>query len=59
MGLETVTTGTAQILQQLIVEGEAADEYSDVGARQSVGGYSSVFQRLPRGVQQQALLRIE
>ena len=44
MGLEPVTTGTALILQQLIVEGEAADEYSDVGARQAVGGYS---RRLP------------
>ena len=59
MGLEPVTTGAALILQQLIVEGEAADEYSDVGARQAVGGYSRVFQRLPRGVQQEALLRIE
>ena len=59
MRLEPVTTGAALILQQLIVEGEAADEDSDVGARQSVGGYSPVFQRLPRGVQQEALLRIE
>ena len=59
MGLEPVTTCAALVLQQLVVEGEAADEDSDVGARQSVGGYPPVFQRLPRGVQQQALLRIE
>ncbi len=59
MGLEPVATGAALILQQLIVEGEAADEDSDVGARQSVGGNPAVFQRLPRGVQQEALLRIE
>ena len=59
MRLEPVATGAALILQQLIVEGEAADEYSDVGARQAVSGNSAVFQRLPRGVQQEALLGIE
>ena len=59
MGLEPVPTGAAQVLQELIVEGEAADEYSDVGARQIVGGNSRVFQRLPGGVQQEALLRIQ
>ncbi len=59
MGLESVTTGAALILQQLVVEGEAADEDPDVGARQSVGGYSPVLQGFPRGLQQEALLRIE
>ena len=59
MRLEPVTTRAALILQQLVVEREAADEHSDVGARQSVGGYPPVLQRLPRGMQQQTLLRIE
>ena len=59
MRLEPVATGAALILQQLVVEGEAADEHSDVGAGQAVGRYSRVFERLPRGVQQEALLRIE
>ena len=59
MRLEPVTTGAALVLQQLVVEGEAADEHPDIGARQSVGGHPPVLQRLPRGLQQQTLLRIE
>jgi hypothetical protein len=59
MGLEAVTTGAALILQQLVVEGETADEYADIGSGQPVGGYSPVLQRFPRRLQQQALLRIE
>ena len=34
MGLEPVPAGAALILQQLVVEGEAADEHADVGAGQ-------------------------
>ena len=36
MGLESVTAGTALILEKLIVEGEAADEDADVGAGQTL-----------------------
>ena len=50
MRLEAVATGVALILQQLIVQGEAADEYADVGAGHAVGRYSRVFQCFPRGV---------
>ena len=59
MGLESVATGTALILQELVVEGEPADEHTDVGACQPVRGYPPVLQRLPCGLQQETLLRIE
>ncbi len=38
MGLEPVAAGAALVLQQLVVEGEAADEHADVGARQPSAG---------------------
>ncbi len=36
MGLEPVPTAAALVLQELIVEREAADENADVGTRQSI-----------------------
>ena len=59
MRLEPVAAGEALVLQELVVEREAPDEHPDVGAGQCVGGDSAVFQRLPGGLQQQALLRVQ
>src|SRR6478672_11921509 len=59
MRLEPVATGAALILQQLVVERESTDEHSNVRAGQAVCRDSRIFERLPRGVQQEALLRIE
>ena len=59
MRLESVPAGEALVLQELVVERETPDEHPDVGAGQCVGGDSAVFQRLPGGLQQQALLRVE
>lgn len=56
MGLEPVATAAALVLQELIVQREAADEHADVGTSQPIGGYPPVFERLPGGLQQKALL---
>ncbi len=59
MGFESVATGAALILQELVVKSEAADEYTDFSAGQRLRGYPAILQRLPRGLQHQPLLRIE
>ena len=59
MGFELVTARATLVLEELIVEGETADEHADVSAGETVGGYPAVFQRFPCGPQQEALLRIE
>ena len=38
MGFESVTAGAALILQELIVQGETANEYADFSAGQALGG---------------------
>jgi hypothetical protein len=58
MRLELIAAGPALILQQLVVEGEAADEHPDVLTGQAIRGKPAVLQRLPGGLQHQTLLRV-
>ena len=49
MGFESVTARAALVLEELIVEGKAADKNPDVSAGETIGGYPAVFECFPCG----------